>query len=409
VSGEISAALFGALFYAGAALAQDAGNSSYCVVPDGSPEADALASDGAAPDGAPPSGGVVAQDLATVQPAARSTDGNETWGLGGHPILGYSPESRWTLGAGLALYYNPRPWDPAQRPDEYVLQATYTTRKQGSLGLDSTTYLGGNRHFLQHKIKIVDTPSSFFGIGSNTPESAEESYTQAGVGLDLAFQTMVREGLYLGPAVDFTYSRLYDETPGGLLDRGAVIGAGTTRQLGIGFLATYDSTNSNLYKLRGSRVQLGGRIHHPWLGGSHAFWGASAEARHFVPLPWHMVLAFQLGARAAGGDVPFYDLEPLGGHRLLRGYSAERYIAKHFLGAQAELRYRLFWRFGGVFFLGAAEVEDHLRDFGSIVRAAGGLGFRFAINRSQTINVRFDITYNADGEAEKYIKLREAF
>jgi hypothetical protein len=54
-------------------------------------------------------------------------------------------------------------------------------------------------------------------------------------------------------------------------------------------------------------------------------------------------------------------------------------------------------------------VEDHLRDFGSIVRAAGGLGFRFAINRSQTINVRFDITYNADGEAEKYIKLREAF
>ncbi|HEY5281372.1 MAG TPA: BamA/TamA family outer membrane protein [Polyangia bacterium] len=396
-------ALLGVLAIAGPALAQDEdAGVAEAVAPDAGLDVD----NAPAPDDAPVLEDVtLARTTATVPVSADK----DTWGIGGHPIIGYSPESRWTLGAGLAFYYNPRPWDPDQRLDEYVLQATYTTRKQGSLGLDSTTYLGGNRHFLEHKIKFTDTPSSFFGIGPNTPESAEESYTQSGMELQIAYQTMVREGLYLGPDMAFAYSRLYDETPGGLLAQGAVIGTGITREIGIGFLATYDSTNSKLYKHRGSRVQLRGRVNHPWLGGSHAFWGGSLGCRHFVPLFWNMILAFQLAAGTTNGDVPFYDLEPLGGDKLLRGYSSERYIAKHFLGGQAELRYHVFWRFGGVFFLGVAEVENRVRDFGTTPRAAAGMGWRFAINRRQTINLRFDITYNSDGEAEKYIKLREAF
>jgi hypothetical protein len=387
------AALLGTLACASPVLAQDAG------CPDGAP----------ALDGSPFDGKDTAQVLASPASTPATTVDKDTWGVGGHPIIGYAPESRWTLGAGLAFYFNPRPWDPDQRLDEYVLQATYTTRKQGSLGIDGTTYLGGNRHFLQHRIKFTDTPSSFFGIGPNTPESAEESYTQTGVGLQVAYQTMVGDRLYLGPDVAFSYSHLYDETPGGLLDQGAVIGAGTTRQVGIGFLATYDSTNSKLYKLHGSRVQIGGRVYHPWLGGSNTYWGGSMGGRHYVPLMWGMVLAFHISARTSNGDVPFYDLEPLGSDKLLRGYSAERYIAKHFLGGQVELRYPMFWRFGGVFFAGAAEVENRVRDFGSYPRAAVGMGWRFAINRSQTINLRFDITCNSDGEGEKYIKLREAF
>jgi outer membrane protein assembly factor BamA len=367
-------------------------------------------------DGAPSSADAQIPDDSTVQalPSAQFSHpapapDKDTWGIGGHPIIGYSPESRWTLGAGLALYYNPRPWDPDQRLDEYVLQTTYTTRKQGSVGLQGTTYLSGNRHFVEHRIKVTDTPSSFFGIGANTPDSAEESYTQTGVALQVAYQTMVRDGLYLGPDVDFIYSHLHDETPSGLLDQGAVLGSGTTRQIGVGFLATFDSTNSKWYKLRGSRVQVRGRGYHPWLGGSHAYWESSASFRHFVPLFWNMVLAFQLVACTANGDVPFYNLQPLGGDKLLRGYSAERYIAKHFLGGQVELRYRLFWRFGGTLFAGVAEVENRVRDFGRTPRAAAGIGWRFAINRSQTINLRFDLTYNSHGQVEKYIKLREAF
>jgi outer membrane protein assembly factor BamA len=400
VRAALLAGLASSLLLAGTASAQDAGTPDDAAIAD----SDHAPVDAQSPDCSSP-----ADPDSSPRSGAAGPDNKDIWGLGGHPIIGYSPESRWTLGAGLAFYYNHRPWDPEQRPDEYVLQASYTTRKQGSVGLASTTYLDGNRTFLEHSIKVTDTPSSFYGIGPRTPESAEEAYTQAGVGLQVAYQTMITRRVYLGPDVVFSHSRLYDETPGGLLDQGMVTGAGTTRQVGVGFLTTYDSTNSNLYKTQGSRVQIRGRVHSPWLGGSHSFWGLSLGVRHFIPLPWKMVLALNLVARTSNGDVPFYDLQPLGGDKLLRGYSAERYIAKHFLGAQIELRYHMFWRFGGVFFLGAAEVENRLRDFASCPRAAAGMGWRFAINRRQTINLRFDLTYNSDGEAEKYIKLREAF
>ena len=69
----------------------------------------------------------------------------------------------------------------------------------------------------------------------------------------------------------------------------------------------------------------------------------------------------------------------------------------------------LAWRFGGVAFVGASEVENRLADLGSTVRMAGGLGLRFALNKRQTINIRLDITCKSRGEFEKYLKLREAF
>jgi hypothetical protein len=93
----------------------------------------------------------------------------------------------------------------------------------------------------------------------------------------------------------------------------------------------------------------------------------------------------------------------------MRGYSSERYLARHGLAGQAELRYPLIWRFGGVAFVGASEVEDRLADLGTTVRMAGGFGLRFAINKGQTINMRLDVSCNSDGQFEKYLKLREAF
>lgn len=332
----------------------------------------------------------------------------DVWGVGVHPIIGYAPDTSWVLGGGGALYFNPRPNDPDQRLDEYGLNVTYSLKRQGSVSFNATKYLSGNNHFLSASLELTNTPSSFYGIGPNQPESAEEHYTQNGIALTVGFQSRVLPGLYIGPQYDFFYSNLTD-VEGPLLASGEIPGSGKTHESGLALVATYDTTNAKLYKLHGTRVSLSAGLYHSALGSSNTFGTTKLDVRHYIALGGSLVLALQASAKGAYGDVPFFYLPTLGGNKLLRGYSSDQYRGNYFLGGQAELRFPLFWRIGGVVFLGVAEVERKVADFGKFVRAAGGLGLRVALNKKQTINLRFDFAFNADGDIKKYIKLREAF
>jgi len=50
-----------------------------------------------------------------------------------------------------------------------------------------------------------------------------------------------------------------------------------------------------------------------------------------------------------------------------------------------------------------------MKNFGSDPSVAGGTGFRIALNKKQSINLRFDLAVNEKGEVSKYIKIKEAF
>jgi hypothetical protein len=351
----------------------------------------------------------VARPALATEPQSQDDEPEETWGVGAHPIIGFEPESSWTFGAGATFFYNTHPGDPDQRLDEYTLNGTYSLRNQGTLSLEGTKYLRGNELFLEGDLVLTDTTGSYYGVGPNTPDSAEEEFQQAGVHPTLALLVMVLPGLSVGPEADFFYSKVYGLDPAGALAGGAVPGAGQTEEAGLGLVASYNTTNRKLYKVTGTRAELRGTLYSPYLGSSHAFGKSELDLRHYIPLPWRLVLALQTQLRSAFGEVPFFYLESLGGKGMLRGYSSERHQGYRFWGAQAELRYPIFWRFGGTAFFGAADVEESFADLGKTVRAAGGLGLRLALNRSQTINLRFDLTCNSDGELEKYIKLGEAF
>lgn len=332
----------------------------------------------------------------------------DIWGVGVHPIIGYAPETSWVLGGGGALYFNPRPDDPNQRLDEYGLNVTYSLKRQGSVSFDATKYLRGNSHILSASLEFTNTPSSFYGIGPNQPESAEEHFTQNGIALTVGFRSKVSPDLYIGPQYDFFYSNLTN-VQGPLLARGEIPGSGETHPSGLALVATYDTTNPELYKLHGTRISLSTGLYHSALGSSNTFGTTKLDVRHYVALGGRFVLALQASAKGAHGDVPFFYLPALGGNTLLRGYSSDQYLGNYFLGGQAELRFPLFWRFGGVAFVGVAEVERKIADFGKLVRAAGGLGLRVALNKKQTINLRFDFAFNSEGDNKRYIKLREAF
>jgi outer membrane protein assembly factor BamA len=99
----------------------------------------------------------------------------------------------------------------------------------------------------------------------------------------------------------------------------------------------------------------------------------------------------------------------MGGDGMLRGYLEAKYQDKAVAIAQAELRLPVFWRFGlavfgGVGFIGSDALDLSLDD----PRFAGGLGFRFLVDKNSGTNLRMDLAWG-ESQPQLYFELGEAF
>jgi outer membrane translocation and assembly module TamA len=98
-----------------------------------------------------------------------------------------------------------------------------------------------------------------------------------------------------------------------------------------------------------------------------------------------------------------------GGGRLLRGMLEGRYRDDLFIGGQAEYRFPLWWRFGGVTFAGLGRVAGAFEELDLTgLKHSVGAGLRFAVKPDERINLRFDAA-TADGAFNLYFGIGEAF
>lgn len=93
-----------------------------------------------------------------------------------------------------------------------------------------------------------------------------------------------------------------------------------------------------------------------------AFTRLAAWFQHYSILFYpKTVLALRLGVQGLiGSDLPVQVLLPIGGNGTLRGYPQDRYLDKTAAVFNAELRFPIFWRFGGVLALDAGKVWNSL-------------------------------------------------
>ena len=110
------------------------------------------------------------------------------------------------------------------------------------------------------------------------------------------------------------------------------------------------------------------------------------------------------------GSVPFQLLPELGGQYMMWGYYAGRYRDLNYTAFQCEYRFPLFWHFGGVVFASIGKVAPDISDLLSTenIRVAGGGGIRYAIDKSQNVNIRIDFAFSPEGFSV-YFNILEAF
>lgn len=94
----------------------------------------------------------------------------------------------------------------------------------------------------------------------------------------------------------------------------------------------------------------------------------------------------------------------------MRGYYEGRYKDKQEFVIQTEYRMPIYKRIGAVIFGGVGNVNDKVSDFSlNKLKYSYGAGLRFAINKSEKLNIRID--YGIAGGINKgfYLQIGEAF
>ena len=345
----------------------------------------------------------------TAAGAAESGDEGDDSTLIPFPFLYYTPETKTAFGATVAYYFQTSRDTTRNWPSSISPVVIYTQRKQFITAAAADVYLDEGRYHLLAGLSYVRFPDTFWGVGNDAPDAAEEDFTARTFGISALAQQRVAPGWYVGGTVAAARRELVETEPGGLLDRRAIPGTADGWVVGIGAQANRDTRDSTVFPTRGGILQLGAAVHDGALGSDYDFASFNLDVRAYRPLGARRALAVRALGLAVTREPPFDLLPALGGDALLRGYYAGRFRDRNLIACQVEYRAPLWRRLGWTAFLSAGQVA---REPGELAadgfHPAGGLGLRFLLSAREGLNLRADFGFG-DGDSGFYLGMGEVF
>jgi len=347
-------------------------------------------------------------DTPAAQPAdtASEEDGSSLIPL---PVVFYQPETGLGFGVTAINYYRMTPGDTVGPPSSLSLVGIYTTKNQLILGVGSEMYLGQDRWRISSAVSYSKFPTKYWGIGNDTPDSAEEDYTPKALTARIWPQKRIAPGWYAGLAVNVIDRQVSEAVDGGLIDSGLAPGVDDEQSLGLGASLIRDTRDNTIYPRRGSYHKLLADFFADVWFADNGFAVYTLDLRRYFPVTRTHVLAVRGLGMATSGKPPFDQYPQLGGESLLRGYYQGRYRDRTLLAFQAEYRLPLFWRFGAAGFAGVGQVAPDLGAIGlDRFWVGGGAGLRFLLAKREGLNIRADFAFG-EGSSGFYLSIGEAF
>ena len=324
------------------------------------------------------------------------------------PGYTYSSGSGYYL-LGTFLYYDKK--ESSKFPNAFKAKIKYGSKQQFSFSLSTTRYFSNKNHQFSSSFTTGRYARTLYSpMGAKIVKEKSESYISSDNYLSISFRVKKYKGFYFGPNYTFSYYEIIEKEKGGILDNNEINGSENTIASGFGLTISKEKRENSYYPSYGYFLSFNNYLYPQFLGSSSLYDSISLSYKTFHKLHTSIIFAFQFYSRAVFGDVPFQKLSYLGGETILRGYSPYKYADKRFIGTQAELRFRLFWRLSATLFAGIAQVSDSfLNYFDYPWKYSTGFGFRFRLDPKDDINFRLDFAYNKDGDMYMYITTLEAF
>ncbi len=352
-------------------------------------------------------GGVLAAEMPLAGEPEREEERGPT--LIPFPFVYYTPETETAFGATVGYYFRTAQDSTRDWPSSLAPVVIYTQKKQFITALGGDVYLSGGRYHLVAGISYLRFPNTFWGVGNEAPDSAEEDFTARSLAVGAVLQQRVAPDWYAGFALGLAHRVLTEVERGGLLATHAVPGTADGWVIGAGVQVDRDTRDSNVYPTRGSFLRFAASRNDARLGSDYDFSAFTLDMRRYLPLgPWQ-VLALRAVGLGTTGTPPFDLLPALGGDTLLRGYFAGRYRDRDLLAFQAEARTPCWRRLGAVAFLAAGQVARDPQELSAgAFHAAGGFGLRFLLSRDEHLNLRADWGVG-QGDTGFYLGIGEIF
>jgi outer membrane protein assembly factor BamA len=342
------------------------------------------------------------------------------------PVITYAPETRLRLGASGLLYFRPgKNLKEGTQLSTVRMPITYTLNKQFKLRLSYDIFLSANKHIFSGFQEWFRFPLLFWGIGSNTEDSAEELYTTQAFAFRVNYLNKLSDRLFIGAGYDLRTSVIVDKDPDGqLATEGLIPGADGGTVSGLNILVRRDNRDNVMSAAKGSYLQARIGYYVPWIGSDFTYTTMEVDYRIYFPvLQGRHVLAVQALHSNNVGDPGFETMALLGGDEIMRGHFQGRFRDKGINAIQAEYRIPIgrknwvderekmpfFERFGIVGFAGIGHVYPRFQDMDiKELKESYGFGFRWLAIPEERINIRIDVGFGTERPGF-YFQIRESF
>ncbi len=307
---------------------------------------------------------------------------------------------------GLALY---KPGGAA-RPWTSGVGGLYTDSKSWAVAAFQKAYLGGDKYRVTAGAGTGVFNVDYFGIGSDAGSDGRsielEQKTTGGV-----VEGLMRVKPHVHAGLRFRYIKM-DSTfrTTSLLpqfDLPDIELHSTVSQLGPA--VEYDTRDSEYYPRSGAYVSGQWLVSSDSLGSDFDYSRLTAAMNGYHDVNDKTVVAWRGSVCRSTDGGPFYDLCNYGQSNDLRGYTAGQYRDHAMFAVQAEVRRKIYGRFGAVAFAGVGEVAPEFAKFNTKdLLPAAGVGVRFEASTKYHLNMSVDYAVG-DGTSALYFYVGEAF
>ena len=331
-------------------------------------------------------------------------------GLVVFPILARSIETGWSIGAVSSSTFHFKDKEHAARTSNIQAISVYSSHKQFIAAINGSIYFPSEKFILNQQFSYSYFPDKFWGLGKIAPYHDLENYSYHQYYIYLHPQLLLSKNLFLGILYEFQNVAHVKYDSGGLFDEENVAGRNGYHVSGFGLSITYDTRNNAFSPDHGVLMQLSFNHFAPVFASDYTYTNYVLDVRKFITLYKQQVLAFQAYVFLNEGEVPLRSLASLGGATEMRGYYAGRFRDKDMYVLQSEYRTPLFWKLGAIAFGDIGNVADNLNGMNfKDLKYSVGLGLRFALNKSEKLNLRLDYGVGGGKSSGFYLQLGEAF
>jgi hypothetical protein len=186
--------------------------------------------------------------------------------------------------------------DGTTRPSAVFNHSAYTANKQLLIGFGCDLWAPQNKRHLKCGIEYSRFPAPFYGIGPNTPQSAEELFTPLTFAVGFTAQREFRSHTFVQFGWHVLHASIKDVVPGGLLSADTIPGSTGYTEVAPEVGLVFDSRDQLFDPKGGAFIEAHVRINLPMLGGSTGYQLYLLDAR--VTRRWSPAASWPCRARS---------------------------------------------------------------------------------------------------------------